>query len=142
MRRHAPDFFVRLVDGGGVVIDVRPDDRIEPHDAEAFAVTATACESVGWGYRRVGVLDAVLVANVRWLAGYQHARCLRDQHRGALEEAFAAPRPLLEGVETVGDRLAVLPSLFHLMWSQVLTADLESSPLTGASMVQAPKGGR
>lgn len=27
-RRHAPDFFARLVDGGGVVVDVRADDRI------------------------------------------------------------------------------------------------------------------
>ena len=38
-RRHAPDFFARLADGGGVVIDVRPDDRIEPEDAEVFAAT-------------------------------------------------------------------------------------------------------
>jgi hypothetical protein len=38
-RRHAPDYFAPLADGTGVVIDVRPDDRIEPRDAEAFAVT-------------------------------------------------------------------------------------------------------
>ena len=53
-RRHAPDFFVRLAGGSGVVVDVRADDRIAPEDAEAFEVTAEACESVGWGYRRVG----------------------------------------------------------------------------------------
>ena len=29
-RRHAPDYFARLADGTGVVIDVRPDDRIVP----------------------------------------------------------------------------------------------------------------
>ena len=68
-RRHAPDFFVRLADGGGAVVDVRADDRIAPEDAEAFQVTAVACESVGWGYRRVGALDPVLAANVRWPAG-------------------------------------------------------------------------
>ena len=28
-RRHAPDYFARLADGTGVVVDVRPDDRIE-----------------------------------------------------------------------------------------------------------------
>lgn len=33
-RRHVPDYFARLADGTGVVIDVRPDDRIEPRDAE------------------------------------------------------------------------------------------------------------
>ena len=42
-RRHAPDYFARLADGTGVVIDVRPDDRIEPRDAEAFAATERAC---------------------------------------------------------------------------------------------------
>jgi len=35
--RHPPDFFARLADGTGLVIDVRPDDRIEPDDAQAFA---------------------------------------------------------------------------------------------------------
>ena len=80
-RRHAPDFFVRLAGGGGVVVDVRADDRIAPEDAEAFEVTAAACELVGWGYRRVGALDPVLAANVRWLAGYRHPRCLRAEHR-------------------------------------------------------------
>ena len=43
-RRHAPDYFARQQDGTGVVIDVRPDDRIPGGDAEAFAVTANACE--------------------------------------------------------------------------------------------------
>jgi hypothetical protein len=38
-RQHAPDFFARLVDGAGAVIDVRPDNRIKPRDARAFAVS-------------------------------------------------------------------------------------------------------
>jgi hypothetical protein len=57
-RRHAPDFFVRLIDGTGVVVDVRADDRIEVRDAEAFAATERACTQVGWRFRRVGVLDS------------------------------------------------------------------------------------
>ncbi|PZG43681.1 hypothetical protein C1I98_18180 [Spongiactinospora gelatinilytica] len=77
-RKHAPDFFARFDDGTAMVIDVRPDGRIGPDDAEAFAATAAACESAGWGYRRVGELDQVLVANVRWLAGYRHPHCGDD----------------------------------------------------------------
>ena len=42
-RQHAPDFFARLADGTGAVIDVRPDDRIKPRDARAFAVAEAAC---------------------------------------------------------------------------------------------------
>jgi len=134
-RRHVPDFFVRMVDGRGVVVDVRADERIKPADAEAFAATADACESVGWGYRRVGELDPVQAANVRWLAGYRHARCLREEYRVQLVEAFARSAPLMTTVEAVGDRIAVLPSLFHLMWTGVLTTDLTTAPLTGASLV-------
>jgi hypothetical protein len=44
-----------------------------PEDAEVSAMTAAACESVGWQYRRVGAIDLVLAANVRWLAVYRHA---------------------------------------------------------------------
>jgi hypothetical protein len=136
-RRHAPDFFARLEDGTGVVVDVRADDRIEPEDADAFAATAAACESVGWGYRRVGVLDPVLAANVRWLAGYRHPRCLRADYRARLLEVFAEPRPVLAGAQAVGDRIAVLPTLFHLLWAGVLVADLASAPLCGDSPVTA-----
>lgn len=136
IRRHVPDFFVRQADGSGVVVDVRPDKRIKPIDAEAFAATAEACKSVGWGYRRVGELDPVLATNVRWLAGYRHARCLREEHRALLVEAFARPAPLMTTVEAVGDRIAVLPSLFHLMWTGFLATDLTSAPLTGSSLVR------
>jgi hypothetical protein len=140
VRRHVPDFFVRLVDGRGAVVDVRADGRIAPEDAEAFAVTAAACALVGWGYRRVGALDPVLAANVRWLAGYRHSRCLREEYRTGLVEVFARPMPLLLGAQAVGDRIAVLPSLFHLLWSGVLTTDLASAPLHGSSIISVPGG--
>jgi hypothetical protein len=141
-RRHAPDFFVRLAGGGGMVVDVRPDDRIAPRDAEAFEATAAACESAGWGYRRVGVLDPVLAANVRWLAGYRHPRCLRGEYRARLLEVFTRPVPLLAGAEAAGDPIAVMPSLFHLMWTGALAADLASAALNGESLVSVSGGGR
>ena len=47
VRRHAPDFFARLRDGAGVVVDVRADERIQPVDAEAFAAMAWACAEAG-----------------------------------------------------------------------------------------------
>lgn len=139
-RRHAPDFFARLADGCGVVIDVRPDERIAPEDAEAFAVTDEACESVGWQYRRVGTVDPVLAANVRWLAAYRHRRCLNLAHATALAEVFAVSRPLADGAAAVGDRLGVLPTLFHLLWAGVLRADLRASPLSGTTILAAAGG--
>ena len=142
-RRHAPDFFARLGSGMGVVIDVRADDRIEPGDAEAFAMTNRACEAAGWEFRRVGVVDPVLAANVRWLSRDRHPRCSGPPGvADALRHAFAAPAPLLAGAARAGDSLAVLPVLFHLMWCQVLAADLGSGPLGSASLAWLAEGVR
>jgi hypothetical protein len=142
-RRHTPDYFARLADGTGVVVDVRPDNRIEPADAEAFAVTAQACAQVGWQFRRVGAPDPVLAANVRWLAGYRHPRCGRPAVAERLLEVFAQPAPLFAGAELVGPRVVVLPVLYHLMWRHLLAADLAGAPLAPGSPVwRAPGGAR
>jgi hypothetical protein len=136
-RRHAPDFFARRDDGIGVVVDVRPDDRIPARDAETFAVTALACEAAGWEYRRSGDLDPVLVANVRWLSRYRHRRCLVPGIAAVLLDAFAGGRGLSEGAEMAGDRLRVFPVLFHLMWQRQLAADLTAGPLGASTLVRA-----
>lgn len=140
VRRHCPDYFVRLIDGTGVVVDVRAEDRIEPKDADVFAATERACEDVGWRYRRVGAIDPVLVANLRWLAGYRHPRCLDARIADRLRRVFADGCRLTVGADSVGDRVAVLPSLFHLMWTGVLDADLRAAPLSADSVVTAMAG--
>lgn len=100
-RRHVPDFFARLADGTGLVIDVRADDQIAAEDAEVFAATRIACEHIGWGYRRVGAVDPVLAANVRWLSGYRHARYLRTDYADRLLEVARRPTRLRRAVEVV-----------------------------------------
>jgi hypothetical protein len=102
--RHAPDFFVRRCDGTALVLDVRADDRVGPGDAAKFDATARACEAVGWRYRRVGALDPVLAANLRWLAGYRHGRCHQVERADQLRQVFARPTALMDGVSAVGDR--------------------------------------
>ncbi len=139
-RRHAPDYFARLADGTGVVIDVRADDQIPDRDAEVFGMTADACASVGWCYRRVGTLAPVLAANVRWLAGYRHPRCLDHEQAARLREIFARPAELLAGARAAGDPLGVLPVLYHLLWAGVLVTDLASARLDAESVVTAGGG--
>lgn len=136
-RRHVPDFFVRRDGGAGVVVDVRPDDRIPDRDAEVFAVTASACALAGWEYRRVGDLDPVLVANVRWLSRYRHARCGVPEIAESLLEVFTQARGLFDGAAAVGERLEVLPVLFHLMWQGRLQANLTVGPLGASTIVRA-----
>jgi hypothetical protein len=136
-RRHAPDFFARRADGTGVVIDVRPGDLVDPKAAEVLDVTASACREAGWEVCHTDGPAAIQAANVRWLAGYRHPRCRRPEIAAALVERFGEPMPLYAGAAAVGDRLAVLPVLYHLLWRHELTTDLAAAPLSPASLVCA-----
>ena len=137
-RRHVPDYFARLADGSAVVIDVRPDELVGADDAEVFAATHRACAAVGWGYRRVGVADAVLAANVRWLSGFRYRRCGNAPAGAELVRRVAAgPVTVTDLAGCAGDRLAVLPALYHLLWRGVLAADLTAAALSGRTVVRA-----
>ncbi|KPC85466.1 hypothetical protein ADL35_14795 [Streptomyces sp. NRRL WC-3753] len=141
-RRHAPDFFVRRVDGSAVVVDVRADDWIAPRDSEAFEVTRRACAEVGWGFERVGVPEAVLLANMRWLSRYRHPRYRQGPVAARLIEVLSQPKPLMASVDAAGDRLATLPVLFHLLWRQELSADGMAVELLGPrTVVRLADGG-
>ncbi|MEV5451758.1 TnsA-like heteromeric transposase endonuclease subunit [Streptomyces sp. NPDC052535] len=140
-RRHAPDFFVRRVDGSAVVVDVRADDWIAPRDAEAFELTRRACTEVGWWFERVGTPEAVLLANVRWLSRYRHPRCRREPVAARLLDAFSQPGPLMAGADAAGDRLATLPVLFHLLWKHELSAEQMDVELLGPRSVVRRAGG-
>jgi hypothetical protein len=116
-RSHAPDYFARLADGSAQVLDVRPADRIKPRDQVAFDATRDACEALGWRYEIAGTPPPVsLLANVRWLAGYRHPRHHLPEVVAALRAAFSTPARLLDGAHQVGDPIAVLPVLFHLLY--------------------------
>lgn len=135
-RNHTPDYFVRMADGTGVVIDVRPDARAAK-DADVFDATAVACARVGWGYQRLGDITPVLAANVRWLSGYRHPRCRTDRLADALiEEAATSELTLGALASVVGDPVVVLPCLFHLLWSGELDAGIRTRRLSMSSPVQ------
>lgn len=133
-RSHAPDFFVRKVDGTGVVIDCRPADRRGPRDLTAFESTRRACEIVGWEYLLLGAPDPIVTANLRWLSGYRHPRHRIPEIAERLRAAFADPLMLTDGAAVAGDLIAVLPVLFHLIWRRELDADL-CLPLRGETVV-------
>lgn len=139
VRSHAPDFFARSTGGSGFVIDCRPEHRIRPRDSEAFAATEQACAEAGWAFRLVTGHDRVWLDNVRWLAGYRHRRHYCEPAASELITAFSQPRLLGEGATMVGDPIAVLPVLFHLLWSGRLSADL-SQRLEATTMVTGRPG--
>jgi TnsA-like endonuclease N terminal len=122
---HTPDYFARMADGSGVVVDVRPADRVKPADAAKFEATAAACERTGcWSFRLVHEPDPVLAANVRWLSGYRHPRHADQVLGPLLRQAFTEGAGLLGGVSQAADPIRGLPILFHLLWRGDLAADL------------------
>lgn len=98
-----------------------------------------ACAEAGWQFQRTGGPRPVLAANVRWLAGYRHPRCLRPAVAETLTSVLGEPKPLLGAAMAAGDTIAVLPVLYHLMWRQVISADLEAAllgPVTAGARSQ------
>jgi len=138
---HAPDFFARRRDGSAVVVDCRPVERRKPRDVAKFDATARACALAGWEYLLLGAVDALVTANLRWLAGYRHPRHRLPEIAQLLRHAFSTPAPLLAGGQAAGDPIAVLPVLFHLLWCQELSADL-STPLHQDTVVTLVAAGR
>jgi hypothetical protein len=83
-----------------------------------------------------GHADGFLAGGGGVLADYKHPRNLNPVHAVALTEAFAQPAPLMEAVRMAGDPIAVLPSMFHMLWSGTLDADLSAGPLGGRTLVR------
>ncbi|QXQ08766.1 TnsA-like heteromeric transposase endonuclease subunit [Paeniglutamicibacter sp. Y32M11] len=135
---HVPDFFVRNADGTAVVIDVRPDTLVTEADLAVFEATAALCASVGWGYQRVGYLAVIHAANLRWIAGYRHPRCYREDV-GTEVLAYLeskGPHQIRSLVASLGDPVCVVPTVFHLIWQHRIAADLLTTPLCLESVIE------
>ncbi|MER7221527.1 MULTISPECIES: TnsA-like heteromeric transposase endonuclease subunit [Streptomyces] len=125
VRSLAPQLMLRLADGQGVLADCTGRGELSRRQRSLAAVVGEVCTAAGWRYWVLGPVDSVYRRNVTWLAGYRHPR--HDGGRllaAVLQEVFAEPAPLWEGVRRVGDPLVVLPALFHALWAGRLAADL------------------
>lgn len=133
-RHHVPDLFCRTFDGGGIVIDCRPVEKADDDFHEKCAITAAACDVIGWTFRAVGEPDPVWAANLRWLAGYRHPRFCDPRMESNVLEQCVTPQPLRQVAEELSDPIRVLPVLFHLLWRGRLRSDL-SRPLSDTTLV-------
>lgn len=130
-RRHVPDFFLEHRSGACTVVNVKPARKL--NDAKVAATLAWAREIVeakGWVAEVWTGCDPLVLANVRFLAGYRRS-WLFD--RAQVEAAGAA---IVDG-DTVGRlerRLRVSgvveprPLILHLLWTGRAQVDL-ASPL-------------
>jgi hypothetical protein len=138
-RDHVPDFFVRLSNGDGRLVDVRHPDRVEKSAAQ-FAMTRTVCGEICWHYQVFTGLPVERSQNLRWLAGYRQDRHAPDDDTAdAIRECFTTPAALQAGLRrastSTGRPLNILmANMLHLLWRQQLCADL-GSPLSMNSEV-------
>ena len=77
-RRHVPDFLLVHADNSVRVVNVKPAGRLaDPRIAEALAWPGQLIRAQGWEHEIWSGADPVLLANLRFLAGYRRPACCR-----------------------------------------------------------------
>jgi hypothetical protein len=135
-RRHVPDYLLADRDGGVCVVNVKPSDQLAvPKVAEALAWAGEVFAARGWRHEVWSGAEPVLLANVRFLAGYRHA--------GRIDADMAdAIMGRARGRVSIGELEGAWPgragearaAVLHLVWRGVLRADL-LAPLSAATML-------
>jgi hypothetical protein len=131
---HIPDFLA-LTTGGGLLVDVRPGERIGDDDRVRFAAAAEAALACGWRYVVVTGWRRHVLSTVDTLSAQR--RPLADP-MGVQGELLSLVRsgPTLFGDLVAGTELPALARAhaLHLIWHRRLCIDL-AMPLMDATLV-------
>ena len=137
VRRHVPDFLLARLDGGVCVVNVKPADQLAvPKVADALSWAGEVFAARGWRHEVWSGADPVLLANVRFLAGYRHAGRMDTELVTAVLER-ADDRVGIGELEGgwPGRAGEVRAAVLHLVWRGVFRADL-SVPLSSATILE------
>jgi hypothetical protein len=137
VRRHVPDFLLADRDGGVCVVNVKPADQLAvPKVADALAWAGEVFAARGWRHEIWSGTDPVLLANVRFLAGYRHPGRVDAGLVAAVMDRGDATAGIgdLEGAWP-GRAGEVRAAVLHLVWRGVFRADL-SVPLSAGTMLE------
>jgi hypothetical protein len=137
VRRHVPDFLLADRDGGVCVVNVKPADQLAvPKIADALAWAGEVFAARGWRHEIWSGTDPVLLANVRFLAGYRYPGRVDAGLVAAVMDRGDATAGIgdLEGTwpGRAGEVRAVV---LHLVWRGVFRADL-SVPLSAGTVLE------
>jgi hypothetical protein len=126
---HVPDFFVRLSNGDGRIVDVKRLAAIGCSE-DQFVLTRAARKEIGWQYEVFTGMQPIFGKNVRWLSGYRQDRyapatalrrrsSMRSRHpRRSVSASNGRLGNAAHGSRTFSR------TRYHLMWKQALSADL------------------
>ena len=139
VRRHVPDFLLIHADQTVRVVNVKPAARLaDPAVAEALAWPGELFEARGWVHEVWTGADPVLLANVRFLAGYRRPGMPPDAVTGAVLDLVRAGDclgGLLDRLERGWPRPLAKAALLRLLWQRRVSADL-SGPLDAGSVLE------
>jgi hypothetical protein len=139
LRRHVPDFLLVHADQMVRVVNVKPAARLaDPAVAGALAWPGELVEARGWGYEIWTGADPVLLANVRFLAGYRRPGMPPDAVTAAvLDEVRPGERlgGLLDRLERSWPRPVAKAAVLRLLWQRRVSADL-GRPLDAGSVLE------
>lgn len=143
LRRHVPDLLLLRGEWDVSVVNVKPAQRVsDPRVQSTFAWAAAAVTSMGWGFEVWSGADAVLLENVRFLAGYRRSAVVR-RDLVPMVLAAAEVQDSVGGIEAALAEAApvelVRPVVMHLLWTGALTMDL-TRPLGRRSPVGLRRG--
>jgi hypothetical protein len=139
VRRHVPDFLLLHADQRVEMVNVKPGDRlVDPAVAEALAWPGELFEDRGWGYEIWSGADPVVLANVRFLAGYRRpgmppgsvTALVRDEIRPGDHVGG-----LLDRLEGRCPRPQAKAGVLRLLWQRILSTDL-TRPLDAGSVLE------
>ena len=140
--RHVPDFLLVHADRTVQVVNVKPAARLaDPAVAEALAWPGELFDGRGWGHEIWTGADPVLLANVRFLAGYRRPGMPPDAVTAAvLGEIRPGERlgQLLDRLERAWPRPLAKAAVLRLMWQRRVSTDL-SRPLDAGSIVEVTR---
>jgi hypothetical protein len=142
IREHTLDYLL-ATDDGTVVIDVTTEERLSgPKVAFLCAWTRQVIESIGWRYDVITEQPRVLLANVRFLAGYRRDWLVNE---AALSEVRSRASTLVGcRIDDAERHVADIPqplvrsALMHMLWLHEFPVDL-SVPLSPTTLLEMPK---
>ena len=142
VRRHVPDFLLIHADQTVRVVNVKPAARLaDPAVAEALAWPGELFEARGWGHEIWTGADPVLLANVRFLAGYRRPGIPPDAVTGAVLDLVRAGDclgGLLDRLERGWPRPLAKAALLRLLWQRRVSTDL-SRPLDAGGVLEVTR---
>lgn len=138
-RQHIPDFFCRLSNGDGLVVDVKSAGHLAGA-ADQFALTREACNLIGWQYEVFSGWEPQRAFNMEHLCTYRRTRFAPSPPVRAIAlQAFSGGTSFELGMHRLMREAQLAEHdarmhLYNLMWHQLLTFNLEQ-PLRNSTII-------